>query len=249
MTEPDVALTDYALALECTVFAYLLQRKEHALFFGSAAIASLAGGTVHGFFLDDRTLGNAVLWRITLIAIGVTAASAWAIGARVLFPGPTAQRISIAAAAAFAAYCVVTVFITQEFLEAGTAIALAPYGCGEGSAPGVVVNDIHSQLNATRVHRIVKPASADAVVQLVRSAGQEGRPLSIAGGRHAMGGQQFGSETTLVDMGSMQRVLGFDAARGLIDVEAGIEWPQPMRYLGGAPHGAARGWGIPPKAT
>ena len=118
MTEPDVALTDYALALECTVFAYLLQRKEHALFFGSAAIASLAGGTVHGFFLDDRTLGNAVLWRITLIAIGVTAASAWAIGARVLFPGPTARRISIAAAAAFAAYCVVTVFITQEFRAA-----------------------------------------------------------------------------------------------------------------------------------
>ncbi len=118
MTEPDVALTDYALALECTVFAYLLQRKEHALFFGSAAIASLAGGTVHGFFLDDRTLGNAVLWRITLIAIGVTAASAWAVGARVLFPGPTARRISIAAAAAFAAYCVVTVFITQEFRAA-----------------------------------------------------------------------------------------------------------------------------------
>src|SRR5207244_12312830 len=118
MTEPDVALTDYALALECTVFAYLLQRKEHALFFGSAAIAALAGGTVHGFFLDDRTLGNAVLWRITLIAIGVTAASAWAIGARVLFPGPTARRISIAAAAAFAAYCVVTVFITQEFRAA-----------------------------------------------------------------------------------------------------------------------------------
>jgi len=118
MTEPDVALTDYALALECTVFAYLLQRKEHALFFASAAVASLAGGTVHGFFLDDRTLGNAVLWRITLIAIGVTAASAWAIGARVLFPGPTARRISIAAAAALAAYCVVTVFITQEFRAA-----------------------------------------------------------------------------------------------------------------------------------
>src|SRR3989442_1343284 len=98
----------------------------------------------------------------------------------------------------------------REFLEAGatagTALALAPYGCaGERAAPGVLVNDIHSQLNATRVHRVVKPASADAVVQLVRSARQEGRPLSIAGGRHAMGGQQFGSETTLVDMGKVQR--------------------------------------------
>ena len=57
----------------------------------------------------------------------------------------------------------------REFLEvgatAGTAIALAPYGCaGERSAAGVVVNDIHSQLNATRVHRVVKPPSVDAVV-------------------------------------------------------------------------------------
>src|SRR2546429_5965796 len=115
MTEPDVALTDYALALECTVFAYLLQRKEHALFFGSAAVASLAGGTVHGFFLDDRMLGNAVLWRITLIAIGVTAASAWAIGARVLFPPPTARRITSAAAPALAAYWVLTVLIPPDF--------------------------------------------------------------------------------------------------------------------------------------
>src|SRR5438067_5272625 len=113
----------------------------------------------------------------------------------------------------------------REFLEAGTAIALAPYGCaGERSAPGVVVNDIHSQLNATRVYRVVKPGSADAVVQLVRSAAQEGRPLSIAAGRHAMGGQQFGSDTTLVDMGSMRQVVSLDDARGLMGVDAGIEW-------------------------
>src|SRR3989441_615197 len=142
----------------------------------------------------------------------------------------------------------------REFLEvgatAGTAIALAPYGCaGERSAPGVVVNDIHSQLNATRVHRVVEPPSVDAVVQLVQSARQEGRPLSIAGGRHAMGGQQFGSETTLVDMGSMNRVLGFDAARGLIDVEAGIQWPELMRHLVDAQQGAAQQWGIRQKQT
>src|SRR2546426_4963928 len=77
-----------------------------------------------------------------------------------------------------------------------------------------------------------------------QSARQEGRPLSIAGGRHAMGGQQFGSETTLVDMGSMNRVLGFDAARGLIDVEAGIQWPELMGHLGDAQQGAAQQWEI-----
>ena len=118
MTEPGVAFTDYALAIECALLAHLVRRREDALFFGSAAVASLAGGTVHGFFLDVRTLGNAILWRITLIAIGVTAASAWAIGARVLFPVPTARRITIAAAAALAAYCVFTLLITQDFRAA-----------------------------------------------------------------------------------------------------------------------------------
>jgi hypothetical protein len=118
MTEPDVALTDYALAIECALFAYLVRPREHALFFGSAAVASFAGGTVHGFFLDARTSGSAVLWRLTLIAIGVTATSAWTIGARVLFPAPTARRITVAAAAAFAAYCVLTLFITQDFRTA-----------------------------------------------------------------------------------------------------------------------------------
>ncbi|HEU5261963.1 MAG TPA: hypothetical protein VFU41_11145 [Gemmatimonadales bacterium] len=118
MTEPDVALTDYALAIECALFAYLVQRREHALFFGSASVASLAGGTVHGYFLDGRMLGNAVLWRITLLAIGVTALSAWAIGARVLFPAPAARRITVAAAAAFAGYSVLTLFITQDFRAA-----------------------------------------------------------------------------------------------------------------------------------
>src|SRR2546426_2062628 len=100
----------------------------------------------------------------------------------------------------------------REFLEvgatAGTAIALAPYGCaGERSAPGVVVNDIHSQLNATRVHRVVKPPSVDAVVQLVQSARQEGRPPSIAGGRHALGGQQVCSGATAVGRGALDRRL------------------------------------------
>src|SRR2546421_8600173 len=66
----------------------------------------------------SRTLGNTVLWRLTLIAIGVTAVSAWAIGARVLFAVPAARRITIAAAAALGAYGVVTMFITQEFRAA-----------------------------------------------------------------------------------------------------------------------------------
>src|SRR5207245_6721649 len=71
----------------------------------------------------------------------------------------------------------------------------------------------------------------------------------MGGGPHGMGGQQFGSGATVGDIGSMDRVLGFDAARGLIDVEAGIQWAELMGHLVGAQEGAAQQWGIRQKQT
>ena len=55
--------------------------------------------------------------------------------------------------------------------------------------------------------------------------------MSIAGGRHAMGGQQFGEASVLVDTRALDRVLAFDTERGLITVEAGILWPALLEYL------------------
>lgn len=127
MTEPDVALTDYALAIECALFAYLIYRRGHAatrigasllVFFVSAGVASLAGGTVHGFFLDVETMEHAILWRVVLVAIGATALSAWAIGAGILFSAPAARRITIGAAAGYVGYSALVLFITQDFRAA-----------------------------------------------------------------------------------------------------------------------------------
>ncbi len=124
MTEPDVTLTDYALALECILFVVLLQRGRarpwglrfwFSLFFASVSVASLCGGTVHGFFLDEQTLGHTILWPTTLLAIGVTALSAWAIGAKLLFSRRVARWVLIAAVLQFAFYCIVVLFRTEEF--------------------------------------------------------------------------------------------------------------------------------------
>jgi hypothetical protein len=65
---------------------------------------------------------------------------------------------------------------------------------------GVLVNDVHSQLNATRVASIVKPHTVDELQRVIVEAKAAGRSISIAGGRHAMGGQQFGEENVLVDL-------------------------------------------------
>src|SRR5262245_50419959 len=64
---------------------------------------------------------------------------------------------------------------------------------------GLEVNDVQSQLNSTRVRRIVTPRTIDDVQATLRAAAKEQFAISVCGGRHAMGGQQFGRDTLLID--------------------------------------------------
>ena len=114
---------------------------------------------------------------------------------------------------------------------------------------GVVVNDVHAHINATRVWRVDQPSSVAAVQAAIRGARAAGRAISIAGGRHAMGGQQFGTDTLLLDMTAMDRVLAFDASTGEVEVEAGITWPALIASLVETQRGQARPWGIIQKQT
>src|SRR5690349_6127252 len=116
----------------------------------------------------------------------------------------------------------------REFLKAAGLAALAPTACV--SAPkqqGAWVNDIHSQLNRTWVANVAKPRSIDEL----RAALRGSNAVSVAGGRHSMGGQQFASNATLIDMNGMTRVLDIDPDRGIVDVEAGIQWPALIAAL------------------
>ncbi|MPZ17694.1 MAG: FAD-binding protein [Luteitalea sp.] len=114
---------------------------------------------------------------------------------------------------------------------------------------GIVVNDIHSQLNQSRVNRVVQVASVEDVARTIAAAREEGRAISIAGGRHAMGGQQFGANTILLDTTGLNRVLAFDRERGHLEVEAGIEWPELVSTLTRTQKGQPRSWGIVQKQT
>src|SRR6187549_932455 len=100
----------------------------------------------------------------------------------------------------------------RELLKAsaglGMAIALpSARFFARGAEPGgVEVNDVQSQLNVTRVHEIRQPRSIDEMQIALREAQRQGRGVSVAGGRHAMGGQQFGSDTMLLDTRSFNQV-------------------------------------------
>ncbi|CAF5133032.1 unnamed protein product, partial [Rotaria sp. Silwood1] len=95
----------------------------------------------------------------------------------------------------------------------------------------ITVNDIHSQLNPTRVTEIIKVDSLKVIQATVDNAIKENQFISIAGGRHAMGCQQFGTDTILIDTTQLNKVLNFDKVKGLIEVEAGIQWPKLIDYL------------------
>ena len=64
-----------------------------------------------------------------------------------------------------------------------------------------------------------------------------------------MGGQQFGTDTTLIDVRNLHRILNFNRDTGIIEVEAGIEWPQLMEGYLARQSGDKRTWGIAQKQT
>ena len=92
MTDPDVTLTDYGVAILCAVFVWRLWRGHRlglpgpwlVRFFAGVGAAAALGGTVHGFFPLEGTPEHDVLWSATLIALGLAAFAAWGLGARLV---------------------------------------------------------------------------------------------------------------------------------------------------------------------
>jgi len=113
----------------------------------------------------------------------------------------------------------------------------------------VTVNDVHAQLNEASVSDVVAVESLEAIQAVVRSAAAEGKSVAIAGGRHAMGGQQFCSGGVLLDTRELARVLEFDPEAGTLEVEAGIQWPGVIEYLAATQAGREPQWGIAQKQT
>ena len=115
-------------------------------------------------------------------------------------------------------------------------------------------NDTHSALNRTHVTRVIEARSAEEVVKAVERARHYRAPLAIAGGRHAMGGQQFLTGGSLLDTCGLKRVRALDEERGLLEVEGGITWPDVIRgyrysRTGHGPDGEGSQWGIRQKPT
>jgi FAD/FMN-containing dehydrogenase len=113
----------------------------------------------------------------------------------------------------------------------------------------VTVNDVHAQLNESTVSDVIAVNGLEAVQEAVLRSAGERTSVAVAGGRHAMGGQQFCSGGLLVDTRGMNRVLGFDPDSGTLEVEVGIQWPEVIGYLAESQSGREHQWGIAQKQT
>src|SRR4029078_3867798 len=136
----------------------------------------------------------------------------------------------------------------REFIRTVALFALAPHAFAEREKE-IWVNDVHSQLNRTRVRQLLRPRTRDELAEIVCSASRKALPISVSGYRHSMGGQQFGTDSICIDKREVDRVVSFDRERGLLEAEAGIQWPKLIRTYLDAESGDTKQWGIAQKQT
>jgi uncharacterized protein DUF6962 len=117
IAEPATAITDYILAAETLFLGILLIRgavqtpvKLWAAAFFVLAIAAIAGGTFHGLIASLDPLAAHILWKVTLVAVGI-ATFCMLSAAILIFTANPARTILLVAAVL--QFCVYAFFIAR----------------------------------------------------------------------------------------------------------------------------------------
>ncbi len=111
------------------------------------------------------------------------------------------------------------------------------------------LNDIQSQLNPTKVDRVIAPTFLHELQEAVQLAEDTSRVISISGNMHSMGAQQFCEGAIHLDLREFNRILEFDSKKGHITVESGIGWPALIEYLNSMDCPNEKKWSIRQKQT
>ena len=127
MNEIASAVTDAVIAVEAGYFAWYLHarrevgnliRRYIAFFLAAAALSALLGAIMHGIYPDTASDGHRRVWRLTMIAIGLTAVAGWGTCAALLGSPRVVRIVVTIAAAAFVLYVLVVLFVSQGFIVA-----------------------------------------------------------------------------------------------------------------------------------
>jgi FAD/FMN-containing dehydrogenase len=110
-------------------------------------------------------------------------------------------------------------------------------------------NDKHSKLNPTQVAEVHHPGTEEKVISLIQRAALKNQAISLCGARHAMGGQQFGEDTLLLDLSLLTQLHPIDLERGLVEVGSGMMWLEFIEGLHAQQVGSDVVWSIRQKQT
>ena len=161
MFEPDVALTDFAIALACAVFCALLVRRTRnnartafIWLFALTGAGAVVGGVTHGFF-DIRSPSPAIerLWLATMLLTGGAGSAVWLIVAALSLPARTHSAARLFVVIEWLAYAAWAVWVDRSFL-----VAVVQY-----SAPALALLVVFSA-RFVRRHRAILLVGAGAIV-------------------------------------------------------------------------------------
>jgi len=113
----------------------------------------------------------------------------------------------------------------------------------------ILLNDRHLGLNHTLVRKVFKVSNLEDLQRTIEWAAYNDCPISVAGGKFAMGGQQFGTDTLFLDTSHLNQILNFDQESGHIEIEAGIRWDTLIPQYLKLQDGRTQQWGIAQKQT
>lgn len=143
-----------------------------------------------------------------------------------------------------------TSWTRRRFINTLSAASLTPALAGLARPDrGVIVNDVHSRLTPTRVSEVLRPESRAELVALVRRSLKRRGGISVAGGRHSMGAQAFGTDTLHLDLTGLKALGDLDTERGIAQLEPGLIWPDLMDALDRRQASVASPWCIAQKQT
>jgi hypothetical protein len=189
--EVATTLTDYLLTVACLLCAWRLARARSRLhgpvvFFAAFAAAALMGGTWHGFFSDEQTLAQELVWWLTMVFAGVAASGLALTGLELLGvralrgPGPLLgmllvvyavlawrdPRFLLSLIASVAGTLLCSAGLLRHLRQshrAGAVLALAGLGVSVLAAiaqqQGVAIDAVHFDHNAT-YHLLLLPSLA-----------------------------------------------------------------------------------------
>ena len=91
------------------------------------------------------------------------------------------------------------------------------------------INDV-TGVNRTAIYGILQIKTEDDLRNALRFARQQNLPVSIAGAKHSMGGQQFATDALVLDMRGFNQ-MSVDTTRKILTVQSGAIWHHILEYL------------------